>query len=612
MTGTFNRMAVNLEQTRNALLTERQGLAETVQQRTADLEEVNVHLLQEISEHEAAKKDLLLAQAVYHSIAQGVVVSDGENKIISVNPSYSRITGYSAEELMGRRPGFNKSGYHDDAFYQEMWHAIMQEGYWEGEIWDRRKNGEVFPARLSVNVVRDKQGNINRYIGVMSDTSEQKQAQETIYFQANYDELTGLPNRRLFLDRLGQEIKKARRSSTRVALLFVDLDNFKEINDTFGHEWGDKLLHEAAQRIQACVREVDTVARLGGDEFTAVLPYVKSNREVDRVAQKIVDSLAVPFDLGPDLGYVSASMGITVFPFDGDGSVALLRNADQAMYEAKRLGKNRFSYYTFSMQQASQQRLQLSTELRAALLNGELEMHFQPIHELPGYKLVKAEALIRWSRADGKHVGPDVFIGLAEEIGLIAEIGQLAFEQSVRQMQAWKKISPHPIGVAVNLSPRQISGERSNFNSWVNLLQEMDTPAAAVTLEITEGTLLDDNPAVRDKLARLREAGCSIALDDFGTGYSSLSYLKKMNVDFIKVDKSFIRDLAADRNDFALVEAIIVMAHKLGIKVIAEGVETAEQRDILIQIGCDFVQGYYYAKPMSAQNFINYLKAASK
>ncbi|TXT25640.1 MAG: PAS/PAC sensor-containing diguanylate cyclase/phosphodiesterase [Gallionellaceae bacterium] len=612
LSGSFNRMAASLQQSQNALLAERQGLADAVQQRTADLEEANVHLLQEIADHQAAKEDLLLAQAVYQSIVQGVVVSDAENKIISVNPSYSRITGYSAEELMGRKPGFNKSGYHDEAFYRHMWQIIAQEGRWEGEVWDRRKNGEVFPAWLSINVVRDKQGNIFRHIGVISDVTEQKEAREKIYFQANYDDLTGLPNRRLLMDRLDQEVRKARRNSTQVALLFVDLDNFKEINDTFGHERGDKLLHETAQRIQACVREVDTVARLGGDEFTVVLPYIKSNREVDRVAQKVIDSLAVPFDLETDMGYVSASMGITVFPFDGESGAALLRNADQAMYDAKKLGKNRFSYYTSTMQQASQQRLHLSNELRAALLKGELEMYFQPIHDLRSGEVVKAEALIRWHRADGKHVGPDVFIGLAEEIGLIAEIGQFAFEQSVSQLKGWNEVFPHPVGVAVNLSPRQISGSRSNFSPWLELLQEQGVPATSITLEITEGTLLDDNHAVRDRLARLRDAGCSIALDDFGTGYSSLSYLKKMNVDFIKVDKSFVRDLAVDLNDFALVEAIIVMAHKLGIKVIAEGVETAEQRDILAQIGCDFVQGYYFARPMPAQDFINYLKANSK
>ncbi|MDH4284856.1 MAG: EAL domain-containing protein, partial [Gallionellaceae bacterium] len=521
-------------------------------------------------------------------------------------------TGYSSEDLMGRVAGFNKSGYHDEVFYRNMWEMITQSGHWEGEIWNRRKNGEVFPAWLAISAVHDTQGNISRYIGVISDISEQKKAQETIYLQANYDELTLLPNRRLFFDRLEQEIKKARRSQTQVALVFVDLDNFKEINDSYGHEWGDRLLKEAAQRIQTCVREVDTVARLGGDEFTVVLPYVKSNREVDRVAQKIVDSLSAPFNLGENQGYVSASIGITVFPFDGDSSVVLLRNADQAMYEAKRLGKNRFSYYTATMQQASQQRLQLSNELRVAMQSGELEMYYQPIHDLADSRVVKAEALIRWHRPDGKHVGPDVFIGLAEEIGLIGEIGQFAIESSVRQIQAWKEISPSIVGVTINLSPRQISGDRSDFHSLIGFLEEEGTLPAHITLEITEGTLLDDNPVIRDRLARLREAGCCIALDDFGTGYSSLSYLKKMNVDFIKVDKSFIRDLAVDQNDYALVEAIIVMAHKLGIKVVAEGVETLEQNNILKKIGCDFVQGYYYARPMPSQDFINYLKAHIK
>lgn len=612
LTQSFNRMADNLQKSQAALLAERQGLAEAVQKRTADLENANAHLLQEIVEHDAAKEGLQLAQTVYQSMTQGVVVTDSKKRIISVNPSYCRITGYTSEDLMGRIAGFNKSGYHDEAFYRNMWETIAQSGHWEGEIWNTAKNGEVFPSWLTISVVRDRQGSVYRYIGVLSDITEQKKAQETIYLQANYDELTMLPNRRLFLDRLEQEVKKARRDKTQVALAFIDLDNFKEINDTFGHEWGDKLLKEAAQRIKTCVREVDTVARLGGDEFTVVLPYVKSNREADRVAQKIIDNLSVPFSLGGDQGYVSASIGITVFPFDGESSVVLLRNADQAMYEAKRLGKNRFSYYTSTMQEASQQRLQLSNELRIAMQNGELEMHYQPIHDLRDSRVVKAEALIRWRRPDGKYIGPDVFIGLAEEIGLIGEIGQYAFESSLHQMQTWEEIASYIVGVSVNLSPRQILGDRSNFQPWLALMKEKDISAEHVTLEITEGTLLDDSPVIRDKLAFLREAGCSFALDDFGTGYSSLSYLKKMNVDFIKVDKSFIRDLAVDQSDYALVEAIIVMAHKLGIKVVAEGVETAEQNGILKEIGCDFVQGYYYAKPMLPQDFINYLKAQIK
>ncbi|MDD5180818.1 MAG: EAL domain-containing protein [Gallionellaceae bacterium] len=608
----FNQMAGSLEQTQNALLAERQELADTVQQRTAELEETNVHLLQEIAEHNASKEELLLAQTVYQSTAQGIVVTDRENSIISVNPAFCRITGFSSDELIGRKPGFNKSGYHDAEFFRDMWQAIQQDGHWEGEIWDRRKGGEAFPIWLSISVVRDKQGDIYRHIGVISDISEQKEAQETIHFQANFDELTRLPNRRLFHDRLEQELKKAHRDSAQVALLFIDLDNFKEINDTLGHEQGDNLLREAARRIQTNLREVDTVARLGGDEFTVVLPYIKSNREVDTVAQKIIDNLAMLFDLGQDIGYVSASVGITIFPFDGNDSAALLQNADQAMYESKRLGKNRFSYYTSTMQDASQQRLQLSNELRVALQKGELEMYFQPIHDLANSELVKAEALIRWHRPAGKFVGPDVFINLAEEIGIIGEIGLFAFESSVHQIRVWEGICQRPISVAINLSPRQISGKQTNFDSWITLLHEAGIPARNITLEITEGTLLDDNSDVRKKITRLREAGCSIALDDFGTGYSSLSYLKKMDVDFLKVDKSFVRDLALDKNDFALVEAIIVMAHKLGIQVIAEGVETAEQRDILKQIGCDFVQGYFYAKPMPPLDFINYLKALPK
>jgi diguanylate cyclase (GGDEF)-like protein/PAS domain S-box-containing protein len=632
LASSFNTMAGNLERTQNMLLAERQGLEETVKQRTAEIEamnvhllqemvehketkakveEVNVHLLQEVAEHKAARAELILADTVYQSSAQGIVVSDPKNKIISVNPAFTRITGFSATEVRGLKPGFNSAGYHDAEFYRRMWQAINEEGCWSGEIWDRRKDGEAFPQWLTISVVRDEQGGVSRHIGVFSDMTEQKRAQEQIHYQANYDELTKLPNRRLFQDRLQQEILKAQRERGQVALLFIDLDNFKEINDSLGHEHGDQLLRETALRLRECVRETDTVARLGGDEFTIILPMVKTSSEVELVAQKIIQSLTLPFSLGQTLGYVSASIGITIYPQDGDSSTALLKNADQAMYEAKHLGKNRFSYFTRAMQQTSQLRMLLANEMREALQLKQFEMYFQPIHELAKGKVVKAEALIRWHHPERGFVSPAAFIPLAEEVGLITEIGEFAFASSVHALQKWAKQLGVPVTISVNLSPRQVAG-KIDFEGWIEQLRNAGIDTKSITLEITEGSLLDESLEVQSKLRRLRDAGFRIAIDDFGTGYSSLSYLKKFDVDFLKIDQSFVRDLADDANDRALVEAIIVMAHKLGIKVIAEGCETQEQLEVLQQAGCDMVQGYYYAKPMPSAEFIRYVENAGR
>lgn len=632
LAASFNSMAGSLEKTQSMLLAERMGLEDVVSQRTAEIEsinvhllqemaehkdtktkveEANVHLLQEIAEHKAARAELVLAETVYQSSAQGIVVADQKNRIISVNPAFSRITGYSAQEAIGRKPGFNSAGYHDSAFYREMWRAINEEGNWTGEIWDRRKDGESFPQWLTISAVRSEHGEVTHYIGVFTDISEKKQAEEKISFQANYDELTKLPNRRLFQDRLQLEIKKAHRDEEQMALLFIDLDNFKEINDTLGHEQGDQLLREAAQRLRDCVREADTVARLGGDEFTIILPGVKTTGEVELVAQKIIQSLILPFSLGESSGYISASIGITIYPLDGQDSATLLKNADQAMYDAKHLGKNRSSYFTSAMQQASQQRLLMTNEMREALLKEQFEMYFQPIHVLSTGKVVKAEALIRWHHPERGFVSPAAFVPLAEEVGLIGEVGEFAFASSVRRLQEWSKQLAIPLSVSVNLSPRQISG-KTDFDAWIESLRAAGISTRSVTLEITEGSLLDESLEVQHKLRRLRDAGFRIAIDDFGTGYSSLSYLKKLDVDFLKVDQSFVRDLATDANDRAMVEAIIVMAHKLGIEVIAEGCETPEQLDVLVRAGCDMVQGYYYAKPMPSADFVRYVENNSR
>lgn len=430
---------------------------------------------------------------------------------------------------------------------------------------------------------------------------ERKRAEDTIWRQANYDTVTHLPNRRLFRDRLEQEIRRAQREQKRLALLFIDLDRFKEVNDTLGHDAGDTLLVEAAHRISATIRDTDTAARIGGDEFTIIMPQLLDNRRVEEVAQKLVDALAVPFKIGHELAYLSGSIGITIYPNDALDLENLLKNADQAMYVAKSWGRSCYSFFTSGMQESALQRQALMRDLRVALANNEFRLYFQPIVEIGSGAIVKAEALIRWQHPVRGLVSPQDFIPLAEEIGLIGDIGDWVLRESLFWMQRWHARGASCRQVSVNMSPNQFIGEASEV--WLDQLRKSGLPGECLIIEITEGVLLNERASVTDKLAQLRAAGVQIAVDDFGTGYSALAYLKKFDVDFLKIDRSFVRDLATDPSDLALSEAIIVMASKLGLRVVAEGVETVEQRNILSTAGCNLAQGYLYAKPMPVEEF---------
>ncbi|MDO8960079.1 MAG: EAL domain-containing protein [Rhodocyclaceae bacterium] len=438
---------------------------------------------------------------------------------------------------------------------------------------------------------------------------ERKRTAETIWQHANYDSLTKLPNRRLFRDRLQQEILKAQRAGLYVALLFVDLDRFKEVNDTLGHHAGDLLLIEAARRVRDCVRATDTVARLGGDEFTVIMSNLADTDRVGEIAQAMLLALATPFVLDAEMVYVSASIGITIFPGDADNVESLLKNADQAMYAAKEQGRNRFSYFTASMQAIAQTRLMLCNDLRNAIAAGQLEVYLQPIMELATGRIFKAEALLRWRHPTHGMVGPAQFIPIAEETGLINEIGDWVFREAARTAKRWydagllEATDDGLIQISVNKSPRQFFSGNTH-ETWIDYLKEIGLPAKCIAIEITEGLLLDDRPEVAAKLKQFRDAGFRVSLDDFGTGYSAMSYLKKFPLDFLKIDQSFVRDMATDHGDQAIVEAIIVMAHKLGLKVIAEGVETLEQCEILKAAGCDYGQGYLFARPMPAAEMI--------
>ena len=447
-----------------------------------------------------------------------------------------------------------------------------------------------------------------RMTGTFTDITEKRRSEEIVWEHANFDQLTGLPNRRLFRDRLDHEIRKAQRSGLPLALLFIDLDRFKEANDLLGHTIGDQVLIESARRICTCVRQSDTVARLGGDEFTVILTELDANRHADPIAQKINETLSKPFLFGNEVVYLSASIGVTLYPNDAANAENLIRNADQAMYVVKNEGRNHFSYFTPSMQREANDRLRLISDLRLALRRGELQVHYQPIINLRNGRVVKAEALLRWQHPLLGMVEPVRFIAFAEETGLISEIGDWVFRQAAACSQIWGERTGAPFTISINKSPVQFVS-RLNEVSWPAYLLELGLTGSSVSVEITEGLLLDASPSVSATLLQYHNAGIKVAIDDFGTGYSSIAYLKKFEVDYLKIDQSFVRDIESSLSDRAIVRSIIAMAHELGLEVIAEGIETVEQKEFLIDGLCDFGQGFLFSKAVPASEFERMLMA---
>lgn len=569
-----------------------------------------ISIIENITQRKQAERELQLAATVYRAIGEAIMVCDENKIIVATNPAFTELTGYSEQEAIGKKSNLLKSGHHNQQFYRHMWEIIHKTGHWQGEIWNRRKNGEIYLEWLTISPVYDSQGKIQQYVSMFSDITEQKQAEQTIWQQANFDPLTGLPNRNMFHERLRQEIKRAERNETLFALMFLDLDFFKEVNDTLGHDNGDLLLQETALRLKECVREMDTISRLGGDEFTIIAVNLDRNTViVENMAQRIVKRLAEPFTLGKEIVHISTSVGISIYPNDTRNEIELIKNADQAMYAAKHEGRNRHHYFTSELQQAATTRLHLISDLHKAVEEHQFALYYQPIVDLRNNEIYKAEALIRWQHPERGLVNPVEFIPLTEETGLINPIGDWLFRTVVQQLREWRQTIHPDFQISINKSPVQFRNEINDCNSlWVDELRNANLSGQSIVIEITEGLLMDSNQNIANKLLDFRDAGIQVAIDDFGTGYSSLAYLKKFDIDYLKIDQSFTRGLADNSNDFVLCEAIITMAHKLGLKVIAEGVETKEQYQLLVKMGCDYGQGYWFSKPLPVFEFESLLE----
>jgi diguanylate cyclase (GGDEF)-like protein/PAS domain S-box-containing protein len=562
----------------------------------------------DVTARKLTEESMRQATMVFENSSEAMMVTNADNIIISVNPAFTSVTGYTPDEALGKNPGILDSGLHDEFFFQAIRTSLEATGHWEGEITGRRKNTEIYSEWRKVNAIYDEAGSVHRWITLFSDITLKKKSDELIWEQANFDSLTSLPNRYMFHNRLEQEIKKASRTGASIALILLDLDHFKEVNDTYGHNIGDLLLKEAAWRLSSCVRGIDTVARLGGDEFTVILGGLNNTISINRIVRDILHEMAEPFQLGNEVAYVSASIGVTFYPQDANDIEALVRNGDQAMYAAKNQGRNCASYFTRTLHEAAQTRMRLASDLRGALAGGQFQLHYQPILDLATGSVHKAEALLRWHHPKLGLVNPADFISIAEETRMIVDIGDWVFRTAVQQAKDWRMSHCAEFQISINTSPVQYRKDVDLHETWLEYLQELELPGQSVVIEITEGLLMDASPAVTSKLLAFRNAGLQISMDDFGTGYSSLGYLKRFDIDYLKIDQSFVQSLAPESNDLALCEAIIVMAHKLGIKVIAEGIETEAQRDLLALSGCDYGQGNLFSKPVPADEFENLIK----
>ncbi len=554
----------------------------------------------DISEQVRNREKLRLSAAVLESTREGIMVTDADGMLISVNQAFTEITGFSEAEALGKHPRMLHSGRQKRDFYQALWASIVATGHWKGEIWNRHRSGKVYPEWLTISAVRNSEGEVTNYVGVFSDISHLKQSEAKLEHLAHYDPLTDLPNRLLLTSRLSHAIDQAERGHTRLAILFLDLDHFKHVNDSLGHPAGDDLLQAISNRLKTRIRDGDTLARLGGDEFVVVLEALHRPDEAAMVAHSIIELLEAPFDLPGDHEiYIGASIGISLYPDNGADATQLIRNADTAMYLAKSQGRNTYRYYTEALTTAANERLLMESRLRRALDRGEFVLHYQPQIAIPGGHVIGVEALLRWQHPEEGLIPPLRFIPLAEETGLIQPIGRWVLRTACAQLRAWVDAGLPPLTMAVNLSPKQFA-QPDLVEQVCEALELTGLPPEHLELEITESAIMESGEKARTTLKALKNLGIMLSIDDFGTGYSSLAYLKQLPIDKLKIDKSFVDGIPHDRNDTAITTTIIAMAKNLNLRVLAEGVETEAQRLFLSEPGCDAYQGYLFSRPIPA------------
>lgn len=541
-----------------------------------------------------------IAAKVFDNTREAVMIADANTRILMVNDAFCNITGYSREEVVGLTPRILSSGRQSKEFYQRMWHGLINKGAWQGELWNKRKNGEHYLESLSINAVYGRSGEVEHYIAHFADIMERRDAEDRIEFLAHFDELTRLPNRNLLRQRVEAMIELAGKHGFEMALLFIDLDRFKNINDSLGHPIGDRLLQMAAKRFEKCLREEDTVARLGGDEFVIVLPMVRGRDAVAVVATKIQAALSEPFVIDGYNLAVTPSIGISLCPEHGRDFDTLVKNADTAMYRAKQEGRNAFRFYIPKMNEHVTERLMLENELRKAIELRELTLYYQPVVQPTTGELISVEALMRWHHAEMGWVAPAKFIPVAEESGLINILGDWALETACRQNVDWQRVGLAPFPVAVNISAAQFH-QRDFCSKVLQIAERFGLETRLLTLELTESIIMRDLDSTIEGLRKLSAAGFQLQIDDFGTGYSSLAYLRHVPIQKLKIDRSFVKELTTSPDDDAIVCAILSLARALNLEVVAEGVETGAQLAHLLRDGCDQIQGYYISKPLPAK-----------
>jgi diguanylate cyclase (GGDEF)-like protein/PAS domain S-box-containing protein len=542
------------------------------------------------------------AEAIFQNTVEGIFVCDAVNKIIRVNPGFCQITGYTADEVIGQTPALLKSNRHDKSFYQKIDESVRNQGVWNGEIWNRRKNGEIYPEWLSITLIGDYNSPQKRYVAVFNDITHLISKLDNVKNHAYYDTLTGLPNRLLLHDRLEFTLNHARRNQKLVAVLLLDVNRFKLINDTFGYTAGDALLQEIGTRLKSCLRDVDAVFRSGDDEFAIILDDVNQPEDSSKVAQRIVDTCAIPFNIADHELYATISIGISLFPFDSPNHEGLLKNAEDAMIRAKDLGINNYQHYKPAMNNRAFEQLTLEHNLRKALIQKEFVVFYQPQVNLKTQKITGAEALVRWNNPELGMISPGQFIPIAEETGLILPIGEWVLITACTQMVKWEEQYKMGLTISVNLSARQFL-QQDIVTTVRTILNETGLNPKQLELEITESLGMKNPELTLRTLRELKDMGIHISIDDFGTGYSSLSYLKKFPIDTLKIDRSFVSDIQTDPNDAAIVLATIALAHTMHLKVIAEGVEQIEQAEFLSLHECEEMQGFLFSQPVPAEEF---------